>query len=48
MQDYDIVFFLLDIENISYKKNKSWINQFGEVVILILGVYQRIRNNLKR
>jgi len=34
MQDYDIVFFVSGIENISYKLNRSWINQFGELVIL--------------
>lgn len=34
MQDYDIVFFISNIEDISYKKDISWINQFGELVIM--------------
>ena len=34
MQDYDVVFFIRDIEDISYKTNREWINSFGELVIL--------------
>lgn len=34
MQDYDIVFFITNIEDISYKTNQQWINEFGELVIL--------------
>ncbi|MCT4564017.1 MAG: aminoglycoside 6-adenylyltransferase [Maledivibacter sp.] len=33
MQDYDIVFFITNIEDISYKINQEWINEFGELVI---------------
>ncbi len=34
MQDYDVVFFITDIEDISYKTNREWIARFGELVIL--------------
>lgn len=34
MQDYDIVFFVKDIESLSYKIDQSWINIFGELVIM--------------
>ncbi|WMM23821.1 aminoglycoside 6-adenylyltransferase [Tissierella sp. MB52-C2] len=34
MQDYDIVFFITNIEDLSYKINQSWINIFGELVIM--------------
>ena len=28
MQDYDVVFFITDIKNVSYKTNRQWINRF--------------------
>lgn len=34
MQDYDVVFFITDINNVSYKTNRQWINRFGELVIM--------------
>lgn len=34
MQDYDIVLFITNIEDISYKTNQEWIDEFGELVIL--------------
>lgn len=34
MQDYDVVFFIKDLEDISYKIDQSWIKQFGNLVIL--------------
>jgi aminoglycoside 6-adenylyltransferase len=34
MQDYDIVFFINDFEDTSYKTDRSWIKQFGELAIL--------------
>lgn len=34
MQDYDVVFFVRDLERQSYKINRSWIKRFGELVIL--------------
>ncbi|WP_406242464.1 aminoglycoside 6-adenylyltransferase [Tissierella carlieri] len=34
MQDYDIVFFITDIEDLSYKIDQSWISAFGELVIM--------------
>lgn len=34
MQDYDVVFFITDIKNVSYKTNCQWINRFGELVIM--------------
>ena len=34
MQDYDIVFFITDIEDLSYKINQKWIKAFGELVIM--------------
>lgn len=34
MQDYDVVFFIVDIKNLTYKINRQWINKFGELVIL--------------
>lgn len=34
MQDYDIVFFVEQIENMSFKKDRSWINQLGQLIIL--------------
>jgi aminoglycoside 6-adenylyltransferase len=33
MQDYDIIFFITDIENESYKRNQEWIKRFGDIVI---------------
>lgn len=32
-QDYDIVFFVRDIDTVDYKANQDWIKQFGELVI---------------
>lgn len=34
MQDYDVVFFITDIEVASFKINRNWINMFGELVIM--------------
>jgi len=34
MQDYDVVFFVADLESQSYKINRNWIKRFGELVIL--------------
>jgi aminoglycoside 6-adenylyltransferase len=34
MQDYDVVFFVQNIKDTSYKTNREWINRFGELVIL--------------
>ena len=34
MQDYDVIFFIKGIEDISYKTDRSWIKQFGDLVIL--------------
>lgn len=34
MQDYDIVFFITNIEDLKFKKNQDWINIFGELVIM--------------
>lgn len=34
MQDYDIVFFITNIEDISFKTNPAWIKRFGDIVIL--------------
>lgn len=34
MQDYDVVFFVNDIENMSFKRDRSWIGRFGELVML--------------
>jgi len=34
MQDYDIVFFIRNIEEASYKTNQQWIDKFGELVIM--------------
>lgn len=34
MQDYDVVFFITDIEAVSFKINRNWINIFGELVIM--------------
>lgn len=34
MQDYDVVFFITNIEDTSYKTNPQWINRFGELVIM--------------
>lgn len=34
MRDYDIVFFITDIDDMSYKTNRDWINRFGELVIM--------------
>lgn len=34
MQDYDIVFFITNIEDISYKTDQSWIDTFGDLVIM--------------
>jgi aminoglycoside 6-adenylyltransferase len=34
MQDYDVVFFITDIEAASFKINRNWINTFGELVIM--------------
>ncbi|NLY45469.1 MAG: aminoglycoside 6-adenylyltransferase [Tissierella sp.] len=35
MQDYDIVFFIEDIEELSYKNDRKWIDRFGELVIML-------------
>ena len=34
MRDYDVVFFITDIEAASFKINRKWINMFGELVIM--------------
>ena len=34
MQDYDIVFFITNIDDVSYKINQDWVNVFGELVIM--------------
>lgn len=34
MRDYDVVFFVNDIEDMSFKRDRSWIAQFGELVML--------------
>jgi aminoglycoside 6-adenylyltransferase len=34
MRDYDVVFFITDIEAASFKINRNWINIFGELVIM--------------
>ena len=34
MQDYDVVFFITQLKNISYKTDQSWIKHFGDLVIL--------------
>lgn len=34
MQDYDLVFFITDSKNDSYKKERDWIKQFGDLVML--------------
>ena len=34
MQDYDIVFFIRNVEDLKFKKNQTWINIFGELVIM--------------
>lgn len=34
LQDYDIVFFVNHIENRSYLTDRSWIEKFGEIVII--------------
>ena len=34
MQDYDVVFYITDIEDERYKRNRDWIKEFGELVIL--------------
>ena len=34
MQDYDVVFFINGVEDISYKTDQGWIKQFGNLVIL--------------
>lgn len=34
MQDYDVVFFIRSLEELSYKLNREWINRFGDIVIL--------------
>ncbi len=34
MQDYDVVFFITDIKNECYKRNRGWIKQFVELVML--------------
>ncbi|NNU78141.1 aminoglycoside 6-adenylyltransferase [Clostridium estertheticum] len=34
MQDYDVVFFIKELEDMSYKTDQSWIKQFGNLVIL--------------
>ncbi len=33
MQDYDIVFFINDLESSNYKTDRNWMNQFGQLVI---------------
>ena len=32
-QDYDVIFFVVDAEKEFYKKDQSWIHQFGQLVI---------------
>ena len=34
MQDYDVVYYIKDIKDISYKTDQSWIKEFGELVML--------------
>ena len=34
MQDYDVVFFIRSLEDLSYKTSRKWISIFGELVIL--------------
>lgn len=34
MQDYDVVFFITELKNISYKTDQSWINYFGDLIML--------------
>lgn len=34
MQDYDVVFFITNLDDLSYKRNREWISRFGEIVIL--------------
>jgi aminoglycoside 6-adenylyltransferase len=34
LRDYDVVFFITDIEAASFKINRNWINIFGELVIM--------------
>jgi aminoglycoside 6-adenylyltransferase len=34
LQDYDVVFFITDIDKENFKLNPSWINRFGELVIM--------------
>lgn len=34
IQNYDVVFFINRIEDMSYKTDQSWIKQFGNLVIL--------------
>ena len=34
MQDYDVVFFITDIEAASFKRKQDWINIFGQLVIM--------------
>lgn len=34
MQDYDVVFFITNMENGIYKTNRKWIRRFGELVIM--------------
>lgn len=34
MQDYDVVFFVEDIGELSFKNNTNWIDRFGELVIM--------------
>jgi aminoglycoside 6-adenylyltransferase len=34
LRDYDVIFFITDIEAASFKINRNWINMFGELVIM--------------
>jgi aminoglycoside 6-adenylyltransferase len=34
MQDYDVVFFITNIEDNSFKINRDWIDKFGELIIM--------------
>ncbi|WBW95804.1 aminoglycoside 6-adenylyltransferase [Oceanirhabdus sp. W0125-5] len=34
MQDYDVVFFIDNLEELKFKKNREWISRFGKPVIV--------------
>jgi len=40
-QDYDIVFFVKDIDSADYITNQNWIKQFGELVIKQVNEFER-------